>query len=156
MWLFSLLEIVPFAWAKFLIFARHWHLCCCSPIYGLSFFFFFLYSPNTFFLMPSKGGSCKGDSLPSFTVGPTFWVCFAWPVYTWGYKSHYRSAHDHLCVILRESNPQPFSRENDALTIALFWHKLSFFSSTTSSSCVVQSRERGKKKPYKVKCRRLT
>ena len=45
------------------------------------FFFVFVclsYSPDTFF-NAMKGGSCEGESLPSFPIGPTCKVRFGCP-----------------------------------------------------------------------------
>ena len=58
---------------------------------------FFVFTPLTHFLMQSKGGSCEGDSLPSFPLGPTCKVRFACPPYTWGYKSRNGSAWLSMC-----------------------------------------------------------
>ena len=40
---------------------------------------FVCFTPLTHFAMQSKGGSCEGDSLPSFPKGPTCKVNFACP-----------------------------------------------------------------------------
>ena len=63
--------------------------------------------------MQSKGGTCEGDSLPSFPPAR----CALHALHTLEVTNPVTDPHGYLCVTVRESNPQPFSWENEALSI---------------------------------------